>query len=656
MGNCKRMIALVLTAAIMVNTPMAVSTVSAAGAQSNNSADPNTSGQNNQNGGGKTASPSKHVTTSKVLPEQVMTTIGVITKDSKGNLNLSSKVTRAQFAQMLVNSSGYKDKVSKSIGTSLYKDVKKNYWAAPYIKIAVNNGWMTANIWGKFRPTSYVTLQEAVTASVALLGYTDSDFQGNKADAKMAFYESQSLNANITKTKNQTLTRKDCMNLLYNTMTANTKSGEVHAVNLGYELDANGDIDYLTLVNDKMKGPLVAASSWEKQIPFSTTNATFYKNGSKSKASSIKQYDVLYYSKSLKTIWAYDQKISGRFDSALPNRISPKEITVAGQTYKIGNQDVAYQLSTLGKYDIGDNMTILMGKDDTVVAIMAAEKTNGIIGGVVLERGTRPSTDKDKAAITEFIRMVDSTGVEHTYDCDTEKISVGDPVQISFMDGKTVVNKVELNGVTGKVDAKAEKMGSYKFADGINILDCKFDIYGKVAPSRLANITLYNADIKYYRLNGANEITDLILWDVTGDIYKYGILLNSTESNQGMNYSGVYTYDINGVQGQDSTSMFTLSASGIGPSRFEFTKGKLTGIKTMGWVNVTAISGLSIFNGSETSTLSDQVSVYLVKDGKYYYTTLSKVSDLNRYEVRAYYDKKEYSGGRIRVIEARERS
>lgn len=590
----------------------------------------------------------------KDLPEQVVTTLGIMTRDSKGSLNLTKTVTRAQFAKMLVYASPYKDKIGRNANTALYKDVKKNHWAAPYIKIAVAQGWMGANLSGKFRPGAAITLQEAVNGIVGLLGYKNEDFQGNKDSAKMALYKGEDIDTHITKKSTQKITRKDAMNLFYNTLIADTKEKQVYAVTLGYTLDAAGDMDYLTLVDNKMKGPVIASKTWTKQIPFSTKNAVFYRNGTKSKAASIKLYDVLYYSKNLKTIWAYSDKVTGKYSAVSPNRLTPKQVTIAGKTYDIGDQEAAYQLSTLGPYDIGDNITLLLGKDKTVVGVRGTIQNNTIIGGLVIEKGKRENSGKDEdASIGTYIRMVDATGVEHEYDCDTEKISVSDPVQISFIGDKTIVNPIELYSMYGKVDEKAEKLGTYKFAEDVNILDYKNGIYKTITKKRLAGINLYSADIRYYHLNDSNEITDLILWDVTGDIYDYGILLEANEGGYVPNVYGNYTYEINGTRSAASTNVKFGVDQASGPAQFAFDNGKLVGLKTLGYVEVTALSEKEVFNGKETKTIADEAVFYLYKDGSYYQTELSKVADLKKYDLKAYYDQSVLRGGRVRIIVAK---
>lgn len=55
--------------------------------------------------------------------------LGIISGDGAGNMNLSSPVTRAEFAKMMISASVYKDEMGDESVSSLYKDVKKDHWA-----------------------------------------------------------------------------------------------------------------------------------------------------------------------------------------------------------------------------------------------------------------------------------------------------------------------------------------------------------------------------------------------------------------------------------------------------------------------------------------------------------------------------------------------
>lgn len=589
------------------------------------------------------------------LPEKVITVLGIMTPRSNGSLELDKKATRAQFSKMLVQTSTWKDTAGKKVGTSLFPDVKRSYWAAPYIKIAIENNWLQANLSGKFRPESGIVLQDAVNGVVKLLGYTDEDFIGNKVSAQMNFYYANQLNTNISKKQNQVLTRRDAMNLLYNTLTAETKSGQIYAETLGYKLDAEQEVDYLSLIDSKMKGPVVVAGNWKSKIPFSINSALIYRNGTKVTSSKIKQDDVLYYSKNLKTIWAYSDKVTGTYTKAAPDRVNPESVVVAGNTYTIATQKAAYDLSTLGTFDIGDKVTLLLGKNKGIVEVRSAVSNKTSVSGIIIEKGKYSDSNSDNASVQTYIKMIDATGVEHQYDCDTDKLIVNDPVQVSFIGDKTVVNKLDLYNIYGKVNDTATKLGEYDLAEDVQILDYRSGKSCVVPKKKLAGVNLYSTDIRYYHRNTSGEITELILWDVTGDLYDYGILLSGSEGGAGMQAFGTYNYDINGKQGTASTNV-KLGITTEGPAQFSFDRlGVLVGIKSMRASEVKGLSETEIFDGKESFKIADTAVVYLEKDGKYYLTSLDKVADLTRYELKAYYAQNHLHGNDVRVFVAKER-
>ena len=118
---------------------------------------------------------------------QTIRALGIIQGDTSGNLNLEGNVTRAQFAKMIVSASSYKDSISGSgSGYSLFKDVKSSYWASEYIKIAVQEGWMTGYTDGTFRPYSTITLEQACATVLRMLGYTSSTLAGSYPSAQLS--------------------------------------------------------------------------------------------------------------------------------------------------------------------------------------------------------------------------------------------------------------------------------------------------------------------------------------------------------------------------------------------------------------------------------------------------------------------------------------
>ena len=72
---------------------------------------------------------------------------------------------------MMTAASSYKDSIGEGSGVSLFKDVKSDHWASEYIRLAVEQGWMSGYVDGTFRPDEQITLEEACTALLKMLGY-----------------------------------------------------------------------------------------------------------------------------------------------------------------------------------------------------------------------------------------------------------------------------------------------------------------------------------------------------------------------------------------------------------------------------------------------------------------------------------------------------
>ncbi len=86
---------------------------------------------------------------------------------------------------MLVSST-YRESVGSqgTVGT-LFSDLPGSSAWAPYVRIAVQNGWMNGYTDGSFRPNNAVTLEEACTAVLKLMGYKMTDLSGAFPNAQL---------------------------------------------------------------------------------------------------------------------------------------------------------------------------------------------------------------------------------------------------------------------------------------------------------------------------------------------------------------------------------------------------------------------------------------------------------------------------------------
>ena len=209
---------------------------------------------------------------------QAVTALGIMSGDGSGNLNLSAKVTRAEFVTMVVKASPGGDGVGQA-ATSPYPDVPRSHWASGYVEAAVNRGLVSGFSDGTFRPNQEIKLAEAASMVLSLLGYEAGDFSGSYPSGQLSMYQSLKLNRGVTASQAASLlTRQDAVYLFYNLLSAKTKEGTPYIQQLGHSLDASGKPDLVSLINGEMEGPVVAQSGWQSSLPFSPGKV--YRNGS----------------------------------------------------------------------------------------------------------------------------------------------------------------------------------------------------------------------------------------------------------------------------------------------------------------------------------------------------------------------------------------
>ena len=581
--------------------------------------------------------------------EEVIRATGIMVGDESGDMNLNNTVTRAEYAKMLVSASTYKDKVSGASNSSPFKDVPYTHWAAGYIKTAVEQGWLTGYLDGSYKPDNTVTLEEAATGVLKLLGYTSEDFSGSYPYGQLALYESLGLDVNITASQGTAMTRRNMMYLFYNLLNAETKDGQVYAQTLGYTLNENDEIDYLSMVSDTMEGPYVVEGSLSDIV--SGEDKTVYRNGYASTADAIRKYDVVYYNDS--TIWAYANAVTGTYQSASPSAASPTSVTVAGVSYEIETSDAALSLSTLGGLNVGDIVTLLLGRDGKVVAAMPADEYAVSVAGVVTATGT--GTYYNAVGNTYTARTITITamdGESYIYPCSKTSISEGDIVSIGFGSAETDVSIMKSATLSGTVSGYS--IGSRTMAKDVRILDVNDTDAERVYYSRLNGAVLESTDVRYYATNEDGEITDLILRDFTGDLYEYGIITSANEQAEDMNLSGSYTYLLDGEEQTITTSGKTLGAS-YGPACLTIENGQLSAVRALQQIrDPDSINQLGVTEDDETWLFADDCAVYLYQNSRYSLLSLTELrNNFASYSITCYYDDDTEDGGRIRIVVAR---
>lgn len=300
-----------------------------------------------------------------ILP--TLKALEIMVGDSSGNLNLSAPVSRAEFAKLLAASSSYKDDLGgQGSGYSLFTDVKSGHWASEYIKLCLDQGWMIGYTDGSFRPENTVTLEEACTAALRLLGYDSSSLSGSFPAAQLNKASAVGLRDDLDAVRGQALKRQDCARLFYNLLTCQTAQGQVYAVTLGYTLDEDEKVDYLAAVKEELKGPFLCDGS-QPELGFVPT--VTYLNDRAVSSVEWQADDVYYYAGGY--LWVYREQVFGQLSAVTSSGSAPTAVNVDGKSYSLGSDDVRDQVSALGSQAAGTTVTLLLGMDGQVAALRA---------------------------------------------------------------------------------------------------------------------------------------------------------------------------------------------------------------------------------------------------------------------------------------------
>ena len=506
--------------------------------------------------------------------------------DGSQQAALNAVVTRGALARMLVSYSTYRESVGSqgTVGT-LFTDLPGTSPYAPYVRIAVQNGWMNGYTDGSFRPDNAVTLEEAVTAILKLMGYKMTDLSGSFPNAQLNKASELGLRNQVDRSQGEVLNYEECALMFYNALTANTASGSAYGSSLGFTV-SNGQVDTSSVMLKSLKGPFVAGDT--VQLPF--VPKMVYRNDKASESAELNKYDVYYYSESLQTLWVYTRRAAGRITAVSPSASAPTSVTVAGTSYTLGSSAVASQVSSLNGGGVGEVVTLLLGMNNEAAGIVTGEEADSVFYGVV-QTATRSLVEENGADVLQKVSVMCTDGIARTVNVDKSlNFPQGWLVEIKVTPEGESVEHIDDRRVNGTINTNATALGAAALADDVEILDTTSEgVAGTVRPSRLSGVTLSSSDVRYYTVNEAGQIDRLILNDVTGDLWKYGVL--DDVKNLAANYTDLKSF----------ITSFNADANSSGGS-------SAAGGTTTGNKNGTTGSADSTTQG----TVTDQVTSLLV--------------------------------------------
>ena len=492
-------------------------------------------------------------------------------------------LTRGQLAKLLAAFSSYRESAAAgNTSGALFTDVAGSDPLAAPIRIAVQQGWMSGYSDGSFRPSNTVTLEEACAAVLNLLGYDITTLNDTFPTAQLNKARELGLRSDLAAGQGDTLTIADGALLLYNALTAQTAEGETYGSTLGLTV-TDGQVDVSSVLLEDVEGPFVADGS--TQLPFEPE--AVYRNDEVTNSASLHTCDVYYYNVNARTLWIYTTKAAGRITAVSPSASAPTSVTVAGTEYTIGSSQAASALSSLNGGGVGQVVTLLLGMDDEVVRVLTGSEADQVFYGVVQD-SSRSLIEDNGADVLQNVTVACTDGVTRTVQVDKSlNYPAGWLVEITVDENGESIRSIDEKHTSGAFSSGSTALGGTALAEDVEILDTTGEgMAGTIRPSRLSGVTLASDDVRYYTTNEAGEIDRLILDNVTGDLWTYGVL------DDVRNLTNAAAAAIDGTSGSDtgsSGSSLSTLADSILPSTSEILYGIIDGsILSTFWESLTS--------------------------------------------------------------------
>ena len=611
--------------------------------------------------------------------------MGVLDGYGDGTFRPDGKLNRAQFCKMLTYVMDGGSELGRYRTVTIFPDVKPSHWAAGYINLAAKGkGVISGFADGRFYPERTVTIGQAVTILVRLLGYKDEDVGGVWPDSFMAVGATIGLTDGIGAAGNAPLTRAQAAKLFMNLLVAQKKDGgtlyelseetELLSVDGGSGVLKTSDGKSYPMAHPTASTTLTGARgrvvlnkgkalTFLPQSAGSTGNADaavivyedrsaagfqtlagnsdyrIYKNGTLATAGDLRKNDVATYYPATNSILVCDTRVTVYYESCEPNPAAPTKI-------KVLNGTELHVLSTardsLAEFKPGDQMTLLLTADGQVAG---ATKPSGNAGrgnamGVVTQEGK--------------IQLLCGTSTIELAAAAEEKY-LGQVVRVSSGDKGKISLNIQSGNVRGDLDVSKRELGGKPLAENAMVFDG-----GKlIALSQLNAGLIPSGQIQYARTNWAGQVDLVVLNRKTGEIYGRVFWevreITGTEENQETKYEewigvrfgngaddkvGPFKMRYN-VQNGDYVAV-TLNRGNTGfSSLIELTK--LDDVSKSSWIGQSAVTF-----GGRTYEVPEDVLCYNVDSQEW--TTLEKA--LAYAETADLFAK----DGVIRVVEVRHSS
>ena len=452
--------------------------------------------------------------------------LGVLDGYSDGTFRPGTVLNRAQFCKMAVYAMNGSSELSRYRTVTIFPDVKPSHWAAAYINMAAKGKDIISGYAdGRFHPDRTVTVGQAVTILMRMLGYKDEDIGGIWPDSYMAEAATVGLTEGVSTNGSAGLTRAQAARLFLNLLRTPTKEGGT---------------TFASTLGQTVQGVLLSADTegGEGRLRLSTGTYTLTEGKASNGMLNGMKGTLIVDSKSGRALTFVPEDLGSSKTVVLASAKATEMTDTSGNTYTVKSDTQVFQNGGAGSWgeaytwlNAGTSVTLYLdaagnvdyvfvgGGGNATSAVIVYEKgstagfaslAGGATGYTIYKNGVRASSgDMRKydvatySAVTNSIRVSDTRITGYYEDCspnpsEPSKITVlghefnvlpsamqtvskfrpGDQITLLLTEDNQVAGAVEATGTT----ASGNAIGIAEVSSGsatVNLL-CGIQVKGSV--------------------------------------------------------------------------------------------------------------------------------------------------------------------------------
>lgn len=314
------------------------------------------------------------------------------------------------------------------------------------------------------------------------------------------------------------------------------------------------------------------------QLTGGVTNFNIMKNRQPILMSDIKDYDVVTYDSLSNTLIVSDLRLSCVYGDGAPNTKAPTSITLKGSDNKFDVLESAW--NTCGDFKPGDSVVLLLTADGKVAG-MAAPTGKVRSNAIGFVDGDKVEVFLPNGLTKTLGGTLSNTGL------DRQLVTVSatrNGLSISRLASRTAPGAFQVGGM---------KLGSYTVSAGVRVYEqVRGGAMVEVDRGDLGMDSIPAGQVAAYHLDSANMVDYIVLSDVTGNAYTYGMMVADTRGTEENPSTGWKLMNSNWFSFADSVGYSGRSGDMVG-----------------------VVSGKPL-NGGEGSTLTTLIRLTEVKNVK----------------------------------------